>query len=607
MNEPQPEMRRSKLSFLRSHLLFFIILSVLPLVSVYKSLCAWEESFSMEWPLAAALVVLLLVSLFVSKKCGKAFLPQASVLWSLLILSAVCDCACNLYAFIAPWQLPTSIFMMMGCLCVLWVALRWGSLLLWTPFIFLQLAQQVGFHHYGTRLNSLVLAETLEASAEELLTYLTPYNMSMAIVALIGTIVFFIVLGNILRKSCSKWALLNAGLLFCLLGYLLGAVLPPHKRKAAYFWPAVEAYELFSACSEALLHNQATIEQAESLPLPTLQASSMGTLKGNEGVVLVVHVGESVRADRMSLNGYEKDTTPWLRVQPHLINFPDCISSACDTCQAQIAILTNARRDIWNQQPEMKPTTGSVLELFNAHGFEVYSFFGQRSGQKLKYDRVVRVLTKCSKERFNAPGSPWTSLPQIGAVLDANRGKNLLLFVNNEGSHTPFYHYDKKTAPFQPAATDFQNPAAHAVEVNNAYDNTVHYTDEYIRRVVQSLRGRPFIYLYISDHGEYLGHDGIWGRAALGESKFNYHSTSGCRVGMFVLTSPEFQQLNPHFTTALQQMRMNSAKTVGHEHIFHTLLGLFGISTPYYDATLDLCSDKMQPYDGPMPGAVIPQ
>ena len=601
MGEPQPEPRCSVLSFFRSRTFFFIAVGVLPLVSVCKSLSAWKTPFSMDWPVAAVLFVLLVASLIVSKKRGKDYFPQASLLWLLLALSAICDCACNLFAFVEPWQLPTSILLMMGCVCLLWVLLRWASLLLWAPFIFLQLAQQVGYHQYGTRLNSLVLAETMEASADELLTYLTPLNMTIAIVSLIGTVMFFYMLGRMLRLAHSKWSILNAGILFCLLGYLVGMCMPPHKRKTEYFWPTVEAYELFMACSEALLHNQATIEQAENLPLPTLKASSMSSLKGNEGVVLVLHVGESVRADRMSLNGYERDTTPWLRTQTGLINFPHCISSACDTCQAQIAILTNARRDIWNKQPEMQPTTGSVLELFKEHGFKVYSFFGQRCGQKLKYDRVVRVLTKCSEDRFNAPGSPWTSLPQIASVLDANRKDNLLLFINNEGSHTPFHHYDKATAPFLPSATNFHNPSAHAEEVNNAYDNTVHYTDEFIRRVVQALNGRPFIYVYISDHGEYLGHDGLWGRAALGEGKVLYHDTTGCRVGMFIITSPDFDKSHPQFAAALQQLRLNSSKTVAHEHIFHTLLGLFGISTPYYDETLDICSEKMQPYTGPMP------
>ena len=40
---------------------------------------------------------------------------------------------------------------------------------------------------------------------------------------------------------------------------------------------------------------------------------------------------------------------------------------------------------------------------------------------------------------------------------------------------------------------------------------------------------------------------------------------------------------------------------IGHEHYFHTLLGLVGLQTPYYNAELDLCSPSAKPYDGPAP------
>jgi len=250
----------------------------------------------------------------------------------------------------------------------------------------------------------------------------------------------------------------------------------------------------------------------------------------------------------------------------------------------------------------MLPKTGSVLELFTANGFEMYSFFGRRCAQKLKYDRVVLMLTRRSKQKFNAPGSPWTSVPQMQEVLQkVPAGQNLLFFVNNEGSHTPFEHYDRQNTPFVPAAVHFQNPAAQAVEVNNAYDSTIHYTDEYFRRVAETIGHRPFVYLYVSDHGEYLGHDGMWGRAALGEKHTRYHATAGCKVGMFVLYNEAFARLHPHFSEKLQQMRANAGLTVAHEHIFHTLLGLFKLETQHYDASLDLCSPSVRAYDGPQP------
>jgi lipid A ethanolaminephosphotransferase len=280
----------------------------------------------------------------------------------------------------------------------------------------------------------------------------------------------------------------NAACLFGGLSLLFGLCVPPNKQRQDFYWPLPELPLLYGAVSEALTINEATINQVESLSSPADEPSALRSLRGGEGVVLVVHVGESIRADRMSLNGYERDTTPWLRTQRDIINFPDCISAACDTCQAEIAILTDARRDIFEKRAEMLPRTGSVLELFTANGFDMYSFFGRRCAQKLKYDRVVLMLTRKSKQKFNAPGSPWTAVPQMQEVLQKTPAQqNLLFFVNNEGSHTPFEHYDRQNTPFAPAAVHFQNPAAQAAEVNNAYDSTIHYTDEFFRRVLDLL------------------------------------------------------------------------------------------------------------------------
>ncbi len=593
---------------IQSRRAFFLLVLAVSLVSAAGGFAVRDSAWTPEelWSTDSLWVVLLSLLLaggaYLSRRRGQSLLPSGSLLWGLLGLALVYDVTSNLFAFAAPWQLPLSVLLTMGCLCLLRGLLRGWASLLWFPFFLLELAQVAGFLEYGTRINSLVLAETMEASGEEALAYLTPGNLCLLAGAVVLAALFCLLQRWLLRRQ-KRLQLMNAGFLFCLLSSLFVLSIPPHLKSSDYYWPVAEVRELYRAGQEALTYNQATIQQAESLPSPTLQPSSISTLRGGEGVVLVVHIGESVRADRMSINGYVRDTTPWLRRQKDLINFPDCISAACDTCQAQIAILTDARRGVHETNPDLLPRTGSVLELFDANTFTVYSFFGRRSGQQLKYDRVVRMLTRCSAERFNAPGSPWTSVPQMSDVLRAHRRENLVLFINNEGSHTPFSHFDAEHPPFTPAGDSFESPSRHAEEVNNAYDNTVHYTDEFVRRVIRELKGRPFVYLYISDHGEYLGHDGIWGRAALGESRHKYHSTTGCRVGMFVLASPELEKLHPHFAEALRTLREQSSMTVGQEHVFHTLLGLFGVQTPWYNPLLDLTRPGALPYSGPRPGA----
>ncbi len=565
-------------------------------------------------PAAGILLLLLLLSgcMWLTRRRGGPIKPERKVVLSLLLLSVGVNICCNLVTFWDIGQASISIFLFLTIACLLWALLQRFSLLFWYPFFTLEIAQIAGYYEYGTRINSLVVAETLEASNDEIFAYLSAGNVFIAGASLIGAGLLCWLLMLVMRRIPHRLSLVNSGIFFALLALLSAALVHPSRRNLHFLWPCYETYSLGLAWTEAVFHNQATIRQVEALPSPAERPSSLNTLSGGEGVVIIVHIGESVRADRMSVNGYERDTTPWLRSCPRLINFSDCISAACDTCQAQIAILTDARRNVHEKDPSLQPHTGSVLDLFAAHGFKVYSFFGKRNATHLKYDMVVRILTRCSTERFYAPGSPWTSVPQMAEILRSLPAtQNTLLFINNEGSHTPFSHYNRENPPFQPAGSSFAKPASHALKVNNAYDNTVHYTDEFVRRVTRLLQGRPWIYIYVSDHGEYLGHDGIWGRGGLGESGRSYHSTSGCRVGMFILTSQELESLHPHFSDSLRALATHTHMRIGQEHIFHTLLGFFDLKTPWYNPALDLCTPSPQPYDGPHPDdspkeAVVP-
>lgn len=592
------------MDFLRSRSAFFAF--------VFAALAALFIKWSFSWSVACLPVwnrlggtlcagLLLCFGYWLSKRKGQEALPPARVLWGLLIVAALCTYVCSMAALGYLWRSPLPLLLMMSALCLLWALLRRGCLLLLWVFCSAEMAQLAGYYEYGSRINSLVLAEVFEASGEEAMAYLSPGNIGLCLgIALVSTLLCWAAL-RVLRGQ-GMLQLLNTACCCAMLAGVCSMALPPRNGGEEDYWPYYEAYVLGQACAEAISHNQATIELAESLPSPALEPSALRSLRGGEGVVLVLHIGESVRADRMSINGYERDTTPWLSSQPRLINFSHCISSACDTCQAQIAILTNGRRGIGEMDPALQPTVGSVLDLFHAHSFKVFSFFGKRDATHLKYDRVVQLLTRCATKRYHAPGSPWTSVPQMADVLRQEGNKqNMVIFINNEGSHVPFEHFDREQTPFLPVGRNFENPAAHADEVNNAYDATVHYTDEFVHRVARLLQGRPWVYLYVSDHGEYLGHDGIWGRAGLGESGRSYHSTSGCRVGMFVLSSPEFEQLHPHFAQALRELHSHADMLVGHEHIFHTILGLFDVKTSCYDATLDLTSALARPYDGPKP------
>lgn len=590
-------------AFLKSKTCFWTAVLVGTAGVVAGQIPAWESAFHLDdvpwWYGVPPLLAVVAAVLGRVKKVP--VVPEAAALWRLLGLMLLLNATANPMFFAPPCQPQVALFSAMGSACVLWALLGGWTLVLWVPLMLLGVAQIVSFLQYGTRFNSLVLAESFEASWDEVTAYFSLSNGALALLALALVCWYGWLMRSVLRPV-NRLALLCMGALFATAALVTESLLPPHRRSLEqHFWPSSEVAHLYFSCQEAIAHNIEVVQLAEGLASPAAEPSTCDTLDEDSGVVVLLHIGESVRADAMSINGYQRDTTPWLRSNPRVINFPHCISAACDTCQAQIVILTNARRSLYDKSPGMQPTTGSVLDLLHKHGFKVYSFFGRRCAQQLKYDRVVRVLTRVSEERFNAPGAPWSILPSMKQVLSGHEKENVLFFINNEGSHTPFDLYDHQRPPFTPAGADFQNPAAHAREVRNAYDNTIHYTDEFWRRVCSLLEGRPFVYIYVSDHGEYLGQNGIWGRGGLGSRRVAYHDTAGCRVGMFVVTSPEFDALHPHVAEAVCQLRNHAALTVGHEHIFHTLLGLFNIQTRYYEPALDLCNPQVQPYTGPQP------
>ena len=271
------------------------------------------------WGIAAvaALTVAVLVSVVGCFLRVRTLLP-ARPLWGLLLLAALFVSLGHLLAFASLWQLHFPVLLTMGIICLTWGVLRRWALLLWTLFMAVEMLQFIGFHQYGSRINSLVLAETFEASMEEAMAYLTPLNLALML-PLALLLVLFIRLQLRLFRNSTRTELLNTGVLFCGLCGVFASCLQPTGQTVNYYWPVCEVPELVNAVSEALTINEATINQVEGLESPADKHSTLMTLEGREGVVLVLHIGESIRADRMTVNGYSRRTTPFLTLLSFII------------------------------------------------------------------------------------------------------------------------------------------------------------------------------------------------------------------------------------------------------------------------------------------------
>ncbi len=281
-------------------------------------------------------------------------------------------------------------------------------------------------------------------------------------------------------------------------------------------------------------------EQLANLPSPADEPSSVETLKGGEGVVVIIEIGQGIGADHMSINVYPRATMPWLQQQINLINFPDCHSSSPDINKALITILTNAR------SAADTPTTGSVLDIFRKVGFKLFVRSRTVNKNAVTNSLTVRLLSKGTTGRYEHLGFDLgVHRYDIPTYVNHHRPEqNTVILACIEALTAPnrmFYDKNRKEpqAPFTPWVGNMGIRPANAREIINAYDNCIFNIDTCLSRIFAlpddfGIKGRTILHVFIGDFGEYLGQDGIWSMGDAGAEKLDYHANPASRVGMFV-------------------------------------------------------------------------
>ena len=165
-----------------------------------------------------------------------------------------------------------------------------------------------------------------------------------------------------------------------------------------------------------------------------------------------------------------------------------------------------------------------------------------------------------------------------------------MITLHTNGSHGPTYfeRYDDKFRRFVPDCqrADIQNCSSD--EIINTYDNTILHTDNLIAETIKKVRDQYPQYasrvVYISDHGESLGENGVY-----------LH-------GMPYAIAPDEQTHVPWllwFSDAAQRelaIDVNCLKTLAeqggysHDNLFDTMLSITGVETSIYQPDLDLLS-----------------
>jgi glucan phosphoethanolaminetransferase (alkaline phosphatase superfamily) len=120
----------------------------------------------------------------------------------------------------------------------------------------------------------------------------------------------------------------------------------------------------------------------------------------------------------------------------------------------------------------------------------------------------------------------------------------------------------------------------------NSYDNAILHTDYFLDQVMQRLEERKALVMYVSDHGEGLGEDGMYSHHFGSTRRVERH------VPWIVWASKAFVAEHPERIAALEAQRSVALR---HDHLFHSILDCAGIASAVVDPRLSVCRPRAAP------------
>lgn len=311
--------------------------------------------------------------------------------------------------------------------------------------------------------------------------------------------------------------------------------------------------------------------------------------------LIVLVVGETVRAANFGLAGYARDTTPQLRQlqgSGELAYFADVSSCGTNTQVSVPCMFSHMGREAYakNDTPYE-----NLLDVLQRAGMQVL-WLDNQSGCKGVCDRVPNASTLDLKDPALCPDGECFDeimlrvLPERLAELDKARGSGpaaagTVVVLHQMGNHGPAYF--KRTPAdmkvYQPECRSKVLQDCPAQEIVNAYDNAVRYTDHLLSQTVRWLKSqpRPTAMLYVSDHGESLGEKGLYlhGMPYMMAPKEQTH------VPMVMwLSKPLQSQLG--WDGACWQKQ--ASESISHDNLFHSVLTLAQVKTRWQKPELDV-------------------
>ena len=297
--------------------------------------------------------------------------------------------------------------------------------------------------------------------------------------------------------------------------------------------------------------------------------------------LIILVIGEAVRADRFSLNGYEKETNPLL-TREDVISFSNFYSSGTMTNVSVPCMFSVYGRKEYSHKKGQE--TENLLDVLTHAGVSVL-WRDNNSSSKGVANRVAYEDFRTSENNpiCDVECRDVGMLVGLQEYIDRTDKGDILIVLHQMGNHGPAYYkrYPVEFEKFTPVCKTSKLEECTVEQIENAYNNAILYTDYFLSQAIELLKRNTKEFevamVYVGDHGESLGEKGVY-----------LH-------GLPYFMAPDSQKhvpailwLGESFKTDREPLKAKAHLPFSHDHLFHTILGIMEIESEVYDKRMDI-------------------
>jgi len=354
-----------------------------------------------------------------------------------------------------------------------------------------------------------------------------------------------------------------------------------HKEIRVYANPIMYLYSFYKYSSTALdsgMSVVATLGKDAKLPNDDLE----------QELVFII-VGETARSDNFSLNGYYKKTNPLLEKE-NVYSFSNVRSCGTSTAISVPCMFSYLSEDEFTIKKGRN--SENVLDVLKHAGANI--LWRDNNSDSKGVALRVQYEDFTSEERNPVCDTECRDIGMLDGLqdyIDSKKEGDIVIVLHQMGNHGPAYYkrYPRSFEKFTPACHTNQLEKCSKDEIANAYDNAILYTDYFLSEVIKLLKTNTHRFetamVYISDHGESLGENGVYLHGMP-----NFMAPDNQRkVGAIFWFGDSYDDIDK---VALAK---KTSRAYTHDHLFHTILGLLEVKSSLYDKSLDIINHTSEP------------